>query len=59
MVIYRDGFDLKYGVGILRVRDGFDVMKVPDDSYTLEYSDSEDDEDSSEEGKYSILFGLI
>lgn len=41
------------------MRDGFDVMKVPDDSYTLEYSDSEDDEDSSGEGKYSILFGLI
>lgn len=41
------------------MRDGFDVMKVPDDSHTLEYSDSEEDEHSSEEGKYSILFGLI
>ncbi|VDI46631.1 solute carrier family 12 (sodium/potassium/chloride transporter), member 2 [Mytilus galloprovincialis] len=47
--IIEDGLDLKYGVGILRVKDGFDIMRVPDDSYTLEFSDSEEEEESSED----------
>ena len=41
---------MKYGVGMLRIRDGFDVMRVPEDSYTLDYSDSEDGEDITDDG---------
>ncbi|XP_052099973.1 solute carrier family 12 member 3-like [Mytilus californianus] len=47
--IIEDGLDLKYGVGILRVKDGFDIMRVPDDSYTLDFSDSEEEEESSDD----------
>lgn len=40
------------------MKDGFDIMRVPDDSYTLEFSDSEEEEESSDDGR-QLLFMYI
>ncbi|KAJ8303977.1 hypothetical protein KUTeg_017560 [Tegillarca granosa] len=47
-----DAFDLKFGVGILRVPEGFDVNRVPDDLIDASEENETDDEydaDSEEE----------
>lgn len=45
---YRDAFDLKYGVGILRIPEGLDINKIPDESGT----NDDDDDDSDREEHY-------
>ncbi|KAL4227262.1 hypothetical protein ACF0H5_012708 [Mactra antiquata] len=50
--VIQDAFDLRYGVGILRVADGFDRNKVPDDILDLdspELFDSDDELDDDED----------
>ena len=39
----RDAFDLSYGVGVLRIPEGLDRNKVPDE--LLDYREESDDED--------------
>ena len=39
----RDAFDLSYGVGVLRIPEGLDRNKVPDE--LLDYKEDSDDED--------------
>ncbi|XP_062614460.1 solute carrier family 12 member 3-like [Saccostrea cucullata] len=54
--IIQDAFDLKYGVGILRIPGGFDIHKIPDESevdddpdLTENVDNSDDDEDEFDE----------
>ncbi|KAK3097309.1 hypothetical protein FSP39_008537 [Pinctada imbricata] len=49
--VIQDAFDLKYGVGILRTREGFDVNKVPDDQVAIadEIESEEEMEEASDE----------
>lgn len=46
--IIEDAFDLKYGVGILRIPEGLDINKIPDESGT----NDDDDDDSDREEHY-------
>lgn len=45
-MFYRDVFDLKYGVGILRILEGLDINKIFDES---EINDDDDDDFDREE----------
>ena len=56
-VFRRDAFDLRYSVGILRLQEGFDVNKVPDDQVALAdeiESDEENAYPSDDEGRNII-----
>ena len=52
----RDAFDLNYGVGILRLPEGLDRNKVPDE--LLDYNEESDDEEFeiSDEGFIKVCF---
>ena len=57
--ICRDAFDLKYGVGILRIPEGFDINKIPDESETNDDDDpDEDNSDDSDEDEGGVLILL-
>ena len=42
-IFCRDAFDLSYGVGVLRIPEGLDRNKVPDE--LLDFKEESDDED--------------
>ena len=53
--LFRDAFDLNYGVGILRIPEGLDRNKVPDE--LLDYNEDSDGEfEISDDGNLLLRF---
>ena len=51
MFFSRDAFDLNFGIGVLRIPEGLDRNKVPDELLDLE-EDSEAESEISGDGMY-------
>ncbi|XP_033750069.1 solute carrier family 12 member 3-like [Pecten maximus] len=52
--IIQDAFDLNYGVGILRIPEGLDLNKVPDECVGLDDDIESEDEDVEQDTPYDI-----
>ena len=52
MPFYRDAFDLRYNVAILRAAGGFDLNKVPDDVIDLDNPELLDSDEEVEEEEH-------